>query len=93
MALLSIAGVYWRDNYSFCESKFLRGSQNLPHRHFVARQLAGRSFVQGKIRHVKQIAFAIYLTGVLDGDFAPNTLEAHPQVDASVGSLRSQHGR
>ena len=46
-----------------------------------------------QIRHVKQIAFAIYLTGVLDGDFAPHALEAHPQVDASVGSLRSQHGR
>jgi hypothetical protein len=48
---------------------------------------------KGKIRHVKQIAIAIYLTGVLDGDFAPHALEAHPQVDASVGSLRSQHGR
>ena len=29
-----------------------------------------------ELSFVKQIAFAIYLTGVLDGDFAPHTLKS-----------------
>ena len=60
---------------------------------FCSRKLAGRSFAQGKIRHVKQIAIAIYLTGVLDGDYAPHTLESASASGCAVGSLRSQHGR
>ena len=48
---------------------------------------------KGKIRHVKQIAIAIDLTGVLDGDYAPHTLESASASGCAVGSLRSQHGR
>ena len=50
------------------------------------------SLTQGKIRHVKHIAPATCLTGVLDGDFAPHTLEFASTGRCSVGSLRSQHG-
>jgi hypothetical protein len=51
----------------------------LPHRHFVARELAGRSFAQGKIRLVKQIAFAIYLTkAILMGISLPIPSNPHP---------------
>ena len=60
----------------FVQSKILRGSQKLPRGQFAARHLAGRFPAQGKIRHVKQIAFAICSSGNLDGDFAPHTLES-----------------